>query len=749
MLEAIEPALHLHELTFSVSTDELTVPTMAFRSLAYIDKVNVALADALTMASESSKPNALCYRWAYEAKEVAILLRNALLNLLKLKHYHKDGLRTDYDVLTYKKQLQDTIHSATYHLMHSHDVMADDSSYPDEWSQQVNPVPTITEQLHTVADQIKKIRRASHKLDLLHTKFADYRESYAEHMRQRAVRVVGIHQSLEDLRGNLPDEEELEADQLAHLVKQIQTKITTLDNLPMLPAYEYIVLEDTDKLRLAVASDQGRLRYKSVEILSEVSGWASFHLTTPLKSVDAKLHTFTEQTKASLYQIMNRLKARLDSGKDSPTIPRAEVLSLLTKIIDDCTTDVVPATVGKVEEISAELSKQINCSQLFSEKYNFLPNTALGPVPGLTDRSVLEKRYRWANIKSKADKVSSQFFSKYTEEEQLTAAGYISKILSFNPESDVNALFLRKGFLGSSFTVARPQIFGAIQQHFELWQQGYGGSLLINGGHGTGRSTVLEMIPNMYPEVDSHHIVQGQKIDVYGHKHLVTHDLITAVKFVVRHATNKSCIVSIDDLEYYSNTPEMTYDIFSELLQIVRRHNKKIYFAVTLHKYLLQKLEHYFDIENPFTAVVSTDHMPVDKIEAAVLTRAHAVANHEELAKQSEEISAIARKVARRARHNVGRAMQLWCMLHGQYENDNGDIKFKQLVLQHEELLKTLFRHGPVYEPYLRSMLNDIDAADLKAEIEGLTRIKLLVRPEDGYIKVNPYLQSTIEATLN
>jgi len=93
--------------------------------------------------------------------------------------------------------------------------------------------------------------------------------------------------------------------------------------------------------------------------------------------------------------------------------------------------------------------------------------------------------------------------------------------------------------------------------------------------------------------------------------------------------------------------------------------------------------------------------------------------------------------------------MQLWCMLHGQYENDNGDIKFKQLILQHEELLKALFRHGPVYEPYLRSMLNDIDAADLKAEIEGLTRIKLLVRPEDGYIKVNPYLQSTIEAILN
>ena len=749
MSETIEPTLHIHELTFSVSVDELTVPSLAFRSLTYIDKIGHILAAAQTQADETSRPNAMCYMWAYEAKEVVILLRNALLNLLKINQYHRDGLRTDEEVSNYKLQLQDTIHSATYYLMHSHDLLAADTTYPNEWSQQENPVPTITGQLHTLADQIKKIRRAGYKLDLLHTKFEDYRESYTDHMRQRAVRVVGIHQSLEDLRNSLPNQAVLEAEQLPPLIKNIQGKITSLDNLPMLPAYEYIVLEDTDKLNLPVESDEGTMKYKSIEILSEVSGWASFHLTTPLKSVDAKLHTFTEQTKASLYQIMNRIKAKMDGGRENPTIARAELQSLLSKVIDDCKSDVIPATVGKVEEISGELHEYINCSQLFADQYNFLPNTALGPVPGLTDRSMLERRYRWANIKTKANRLSSKLFSKYTEEEQLTAAGYISRILSFNPESDVNALFLRKGFLGSSFTVARPDIFGAIKQHFELWQGGYGGSLLINGGHGTGRSTVLEMIPNMYPDVASHHIVQGQKIDVYGHKHMVTHDLIAAVRFVVQHAGSSPCIVSIDDLEYYSNTPEMTYDIFAELLQIVRRQNRKIYFAVTLHKYLLQKLEHYFDIENPFTAVVTTDHMPVDKIEAAVLTRAHAVANHEDLAKQSVEIAALARKVARRARHNVGRAMQLWCMLHGQYENDNGDIKFKQLILQHEELLKALFRHGPVYEPYLRSMLNDIDAADLKAEIEGLTRIKLLVRPEDGYIKVNPYLQSTIEAILN
>ena len=691
------------------------------------------------------------YTWSIEAKEVIILLRNILLNLIKSEQYGYDNLKLSTDIKEFKTKVQSALHEATYHLKASYETkIVGKGVLNDEWKFQENPVETILDQIDIISDQVKKIQRSQRKLDQLNLKLKAYRDSYGDIMHQRSARVSIIHELLQELKGNeILEKDILQSLDISKLIPAIKGAIDTINTIPNLSSYEYIVLEDTDKLKLPVSFGNGQLVYKSVEVLSEVSGWTAFNVTPNLKSIDAKLHSFTDRVASSLQQIMNRLKVKLDSGKDNPTVNRLDVLNALDKIINECQFEIVPETIDKIKDIEKQLDTYLRSSQLYSKEYNFLPISSIAQVSGLAEKSLVEQRYSWQNIKQQFKKATGTVFSKYTNAEQLSAPAYINKILSFNPESDENALFLRKGFLGSSFTLDREDILRSINSHYQLWDQGYGGALLLHGGHGTGRSTLLEMIPVLHPDVTSHHIAIGQKIDVNGHKITVQKGLINVVNFIVKHSNNQKCIITIDDIEQYSNSPANLYVLIKELFYIIRKKNQRVYFALSMHKFLYDQVFSFVKMKHIFTEIISTDYMALKSIEEALLTRAYAVANQDDLTKRSDQYYSKAKMISKRARNNVGRAMQLWCMFNGDYQNDNGNSRFKTLVLENEELLKLLFRNGDVYEPEIRAMLNKVDANNLKSEIESLIRIKLLVRPEKGYIKVNPYLQSTIEAIIS
>lgn len=740
--------LHIDELTFSVAIADLKVQPLSYKIIPYIELLIKKLQDS---SGNPEVDKLVQYDWAFEAKDAIILLRDGLVKLIKLEQFHKDGLRTAEEVHNFQKKLQSTLHEATYQLLNSYERKRDgQGTISDEWEYQENPLPLVIEQLEEIKDQVKKIQRSQLKLDQLNTKFSDYRASHITYMNQRRDRSTGIQAAILGIKEQVKVYEDPIANtNVTKLLATIEHTIGMLDNHEIFSSYEYIVVEDTDRLNIAVDSQNGQLVSKSVDVLSEISGWNSFNLAAPLKAIDAKLHSYNEKVLAGLFQILNRLKAKLDTGAEDITVEQHGIVMPIERLLKQYREDVTPTVLERLDELEDKLNVHIVPSQLFNEEHLFLPSSTLGQLAGYAEQSSLEKRYSIKNIKSKLSGVLSSIFSKYIPDEQLTTAGTVNKILCFNPESDVNALFLRKGFLGSSFTVDRPEIERRVTNHFKLWQDGYGGSLLIHGGHGSGRSTTIELLPLLFPEVESLHFVLGQKIEINGHTHILDYDLIKAIKFVVKYAGDTRYIVTIDDLEQFSNTPEATYDLVQKLLPLLTKHSRRIYFAVSCHKFLEHHLQEYFDLTTVFTESVSTDNMPTADIEEAVITRAHAVANHEDVLSKSDELSSMARKVSRKANNTVGRAMQLWCMYYnGAYDDSGNRSSFRRTALKHKTLLLTLFRHGKVYEPYLRSMLDEIDQSEMKIQIESLYRRKILTRPEVGYIRINPYLQSTIEAII-
>jgi len=733
----------------SLKKSDFLVQPLAYKSIAYLEDQVAALSSDLAHKSEGYCSR-ISFIWSFQVKDIALLFRDSAINLLKLEQFHKDGIKTKEEISSYQDQLSEIVNVALSEVSSSYKkCVASNEDLNQEWQHQSNPAPVIIEQVHKVIDQIKTIQRSQIKLDKLNDKFDDYRSSYLDYMDQRQENSQQIQEELADIKKLIDtSDDDISKLTLTKIDSQIQSSIEKIENNTTFAPYQFIVLEDTDKLKLAIDADSGQLIYKTIDILSEVSGWVSFNITSPLKIIDTTLQTYKGRILVGLIQLSNRIKAKFESATEEEeiTLKKNLLLTPLSRMISEYQDEIKPNDLEKLNKLKASIKSNITGSQLFNENYNFLPSSAIGQLTGFAEKSELQRRYNPNRIKNLVANYWENLFTNYSKNEQITAAGFINNIISFDTESEVNALFLKNGFLGSSFSVDRPEIMFRIDNHFRLWKKGFGGALLITGKHLSGRSTVLEMLPINYPETTSYHIIPGQKIDINGHKTLMTDDLLSTLEFIIKHKGSDKCMVTIDDVSYYASHPEETFQLFTNLNRFIIKHSKQIYFALVVHEFLHDKLGNFFELKNIFTEVVNTNQTPTEQIDSAVLTRAHAVANNDEVSAASDALASLSRRISRKANENIGRGMLLWCIKRGEnYRENLSSTKFKELIQQHAPLLRTLIMHGAVSHPKLCKMLNEVDGRQLTYDINGLILIKLLVRPKEGYITINSHLKTFVE----
>ncbi len=734
----------------SIHKSDLKVQLLSFKVIVFLEQIIELISESL-QNKQGPHSDQISFIWSFEAKEVGIFLKSSVLQLLKLEQFAKDEQKSEEEVNKYCDELFELIQKVDQSLLESYEKISSGSiPKKEDWIHQNNPGYLINTQIKELIDQIKTIQRSQHKLDQISGTLHDFRTSYEDHMKERAKRAAAVLAILEELEKFMAHfgDQCTRAD-LVKIISKIQSEIVVIEKYPGLSPYQFIVLEDTNKLKLPVTSKGGVLMYKSIDILSEISGWTTFHMLSPLKTIDLKLKNFEEKILITIFHLLNRIKAKIENSSVEKTYSNIENLVPIQRLIKEYHEELFPDHIDKLTNLKTKLNKYIIPSQLFNLETNFLPSSSISQLSNIAEKAELGRRYNTQSIRSILASIQSSLFSKYSSENQLTAAGYINSILDFNVENDANVLFLKNGFLGSSFTVDRPEIMSKVDKHFQLWRKGYGGALLIKGSHLSGRSTILEMLPIVYSNIPSHHIFQGQKLDINGRKKSISNDLIETLDFIVKYKGSEKCMVTIDDLDFFSSSAGGTFDLFSKITMIIQKYSKQIYFAVTMHNYLAHKLKDYFNFETIFSETISTDFMQTNLIKKAVLIRAQAVFNHEEAQYNVDIMSAMARKVSKQAHNNIGKAMQLWCIHKGVlFNGDEGNEQFKNLVLKNESLLITLIANGTIYEPEYRSMYNDLDAWKIKSEIDMLVKIRMLIRPEEGFVSINPYLYIFIESIL-
>jgi|GEM_PF-2287202 len=735
---------------FKLSGDQLSLSILTNRSQVYLQKIEQDIRSSLENIMELNHSKPITYIWALEAKEVAILFRDCILNLLRLKYIEQEGIKTKEEVKEYKEEVSKRLFDASKHLddLYS-DITAGKIKSDPKWLHEKNPSGIILKQLHHIQDQIKKIYRSQHKLDQIEQSFSAFKKSFNNAITIRIQRSKELKATVEKITNQLNSISDVATKiEIDKLVNTIDNHVAILENQSNMSSFDNISLDNIDKINLPISSEGGILNFKQIDILSEVSPWTTFNLSGPLREMDEQLRLFKEKVAVTFLQLSNRLKAKVDlSSNGSVDLDKVEICKPLEKLDKDFVSVFESEFYNKTETLKQKMHDSINVNRLFDEKNLFLPMSMINQLSSsLTFRESIQRRYNYGKIIEELHTWTKGIFKRELKEE-CTAASYIDSIISFNPLEDQNALFLKKGFLGSSFNIIRPAKLDAIKNHIELWGSGFGGSLLITGNHNSGKSSLLELIHNQHPEITNYNVVIGQSLDVNGHKFKVDNDLIKALKEIVKYADGSRCMICIDNMNDYISDPFEMYDLFNALQSLIIKYAHKIYFALVVEKSQYERLDQYFKLENVFTEIINTNGMPSGLIADALYVRALAVADHDEVTFNSDKLRQKAIKIARHSHGNIGLAMETWCA-------NNDDFKkisargFESKILSYKMILEYLLSFGKIKIVSLKLMFDGVEFANIRADIEHLCQQKILIRKGEGYIQVNPFLRSQISNIL-
>jgi hypothetical protein len=732
---------------------EFAISVFNVQAQSYIRRLSKVLESSVINAATDDQAKIVSYVWSHEAKDVSILIRDCMLNLLRLKYFEEDGLKSAQDAVAYKSKVAQSILEASKDLDQTYKkIVAGEISIDAKWIHEINPTDVIIGQLNTIIDQIKKINRSQHKLDNIAVSFAEFNKSFGELMEIRNQRSKELHHILGKLIESINAIPQLTTfDTLRKLAILIDNHVLTLENQPNMPSYDSIGLDHIDKLSFAVSSEGGRLKHKQIDILSEVSSWTTFNLSGPLRDIDKTLINYKERIAVALMQLSNRLKAKDDVNNGEPlTFDSGEISNPIQKLNEDYNKIIIPEVHDEIETLRNKLDNLIKVTRLFDEKYLFLPVSKISQLSsGLTFSETIQKRYNLSKIIAGFHQWSHGIFTKEKIKEKPTAASYIDSILNFNPGSDENALFMRKGFLGSSFNIERPIKEKAIKKHFELWQSGFGGSLLITGSHLSGKSSLLELIPIQQPEFRNYNITLNQSVDINGHKINIDTDLIKALKEIVKYIEDDQCIITIDNLEHYASDANGMYDFFNALQFLIIKYSQKIYFAVAIEEGQYHRLKSYFNLENVFSETVNADGVSSSLIEDALHVRALAVADLDEATFNSDKLRQKAKKIAGQSQGNIGLAMQRWCSYDSELQMKTSVLGFKDKVLANRYLLGYLLSFELINMSRLKMFFDEVEFKKVRAEIEHLCQQKILLRKNEGNLQVQPYLRAQIHQILS
>ncbi len=738
---------------FELNPREFAISVFNIQAQSYIRKLSETLVSCAVEAATDDKAKIVSYVWSHEAKDVSILIRDCMLNLLRLKYFEEDGLKSALEAENYRSKVAQIILEASKDLDQKYKkIISGGLSEDAKWIHEINPTDVIVEQLNTIADQIKKINRSQHKIDNIAVSFAAFKKSYGEYMEIRNQRSIELHHILGKLIESINAIPKLTTvETLRKLATLIDSQILTLENQPNMSSYDSIGLDYIDKLSFAVSSDGGRLMHKQIDILSEVSSWTTFNLSGPLRDIDKRLSNYKERIAVALLQLSNRLKAKVDvNNSEDLTFDSSEISKQLQNLDEDYIKIIVPEVHDEIESLGNKLGNLIKVTKLFDENYLFLPVSKISQLSsGLTFSDTIQKRYNLSKIIAGFHNWSNGIFTKEKIKEKPTAASYIDSILNFNPGSDENALFMRKGFLGSTFNIERPIKENAIKKHFDLWQSGFGGSLLITGSHYSGKSSLLELIPLQQPEFRNYNIALNQSVDINGHKINIDTDLIKALKEIVKHIEDDKCIITIDNLEHYACDANGMYDFFNALQFLIIKYSQKIYFAIAIEEGQYHRLNSYFNLENVFSEIVNADGVSSSLIEDALHVRALAVADLDEATFNSDKLRQKAKKVASLSQGNIGLAMQRWCSYDSELQMKTSVLGFKDKVLANRFLLEYLLSFELINMSRLKVFFDEVEFKKIRAEIEHLCQQKILLRKNEGNLQVQPYLRAQIHQILS
>ncbi len=684
------------------------------------------------------------FKWSTRIRDFSLLLRDSLLALVKYEQYEDDSVTLDEDFI---ENLVTTIKNAATDVLTNRDQSNLSNIEIKQFNHQINPVSYILEQVEELNIQLKKIYRSHDKVNEIRLNLESFkREFYLNFQKQTGV-VESLIEQVDLVAGLVASIHPLgNKESISEVIDGINSSYSKLESLQSVESMEVLSYPDKVHLIVPVDVDSGRLVTKALNIQSEISKWFSGNIYPHIIELENRRNTALETSLTSFNHARVKLAALILDKNDSYDTSQSDVNTGITELRIK---QIVPleneASENRVK-IEQYLDQDFHASSIYDEHNLFMPNNGSAQMTNISRDAQKRMISTYKNYKTSGYEWIKKSLAKYIELDRVPHNSYISNKLLVNKNDERLSLFLKKGYLGKSFSVARPELIKPIINDYHLWKSGFAAAILIHGHSGTGKSALMGMLSQstMIDEMIS--VNAGEPYFTKNKSFDKSYNLRSVVINIAHQYIGQKVILTIDDLGQWHNKNYNLFDNISTLFELIQKFKGNVFFIVTCNTYLKERIGIFRDLELVFSSQICVNNLANDDIKEAIKMRFRALP---ELGLSDTEHEYAISPILRNANGNIGHAMLEYSRFYNsKYKPDLKSQEFTELVNDHKTILKYILCYQKINENDLSNMLTETEYSEFINHIRYLTGLKILFYSRAKIVSINPFLIFSIEKAL-
>lgn len=684
------------------------------------------------------------YVWSISIRDFSILLRDTILASTKYEQLLKDGKLSESD---YLYEMQKTLQHAAQSVSQDYNETEDNKLRLDVIRHQQSPVQVVIDQLLELQKQAKKIFRSSDKIDDVRFNISEYVKDFQlQYSRQISAAeklFVLVEEVREVVKSISEDTSEVEIETIVNKIGDCSQKLELIQGTESIEILPYA---NKETLAIPVSTSNGKLNYKSINIKSEFARWFSSFIYPKVVELESKRDHAVEKCLFLFSQIRTKIAAISLSDVEIPKDFQKDFDSAFSALEKDALSGLRMEIDDMNAMVADYQSNFLVASNIYSEEFLFLPESGSAQISNLGKDAQKRIASRYSEYSNSITKYVNKILSRYVEIDKTPYSHYVNNKLSIYDEDDSMALFLKNGYLGKSFTIPRPDVLSKVIDDYKLWQEGFAGAILLSGNTGSGKSTVLGMINHLGLNEEIIQLKTRESYFIEHRSYEPVFDLKKLIEQVLKKTRGRKIIISVDDLGHWHNSENELFENINKLFEAIVKYRKRVFFIISSSPFLKERIQLFKDINSVFSSQIDMGKMTAAQIRNALSLRAKV---NEKFLIEGTEFETRIGNVIRESKGNVGYAMLEYCRYYNDaYRPNVKSQEFKELVKSYHTFLSYLSVYQICSVKRLSDFLSELDFRDTIRSIDHLVGQKILIRPKNGYIGINPLLVHTIELTL-
>ena len=675
-----------------------------------------------------------------------LLLRDTMLVTVKRNQYEKD----DRGISAFlSEDIDEIFRKATSESLNVFKKAAITPAEVKKLSHQTSPVSEIIDQIEQLERQLKKTYRSHDKINEIRLNLESFNREVNLQYNKQVRTIADISNAIEELENNI--EKAIASntkENLENIQQTIQEEIKILERYQSLESFEIIRYQDDNAVSIPVSTNNGALAVKSINVRSEISKWFSSLVYPHIVELENKRDLTLDKS----IDVFNNIKVKvarmlIDEDENEYEIGRSGIKNELSKLKNEHLKPLEDEEKENTAKINAHFGEELLASSVYDQEHAFLP---FGTTNQFADLSRTAQKRMADNIKTYRNTGFDwikNLASRYLEVEKTSYNVFIKNKLAVNKDDERLSLFLKKGYLGKSFTIERKDITEEVASTFEVWDAGFHNSVLLYGDSGVGKSTILGMLGQEFVNREIINLKWDEEIVVRNRQFEKSKDLGELIRKIYNYSSGRRPIIMIDDLSSWSDDDTSLYQNITTLFDYIKKYGNDMFFIVSCNDQLKERIDVFENLSKVFTIMIPVGRMSNANIKKALNLRSNALP---ELGLNDIDHKNNIGDILRISKGNIGHAMIEYCRTFSKsYEANLKSQDFTELVNEHDTLLKYVLCHDVITVSKSLDKLSVSDQRMMKEEFHFLLGHKILIENKRDQLKVNPLLIHSVEKSLN